>query len=234
MLVALVSEFVAMTGLARADESIERPMFMLVAVASMLGLALAILVPARWLTLTRGPADRLMTARVKRDLGWVVLVGVLTALAGAALYPQTFRPQESHDPSWFAVAAAVGLLIGPAASLIAYIVLGLLVVKPFENVVTRTPAALRGDRPARRTVLVSLVLLAVVPLAVLLTLSGAPIGPGGRAGVGSLLAALLGISGGEAAWLWPARGVALLLVVLLWLAGRQDREPQQQDGPGSD
>ena len=229
-LVALVGEVVATIGLARADESIDRPMLLLVAVASMFGLALAILVPARWMTLTRGPTDRLMTGRVRRDLGWMLLVGVLTSVAGAALYPQTFRPGESHDPSWFAVVLAVGLLVGPTSSVVAYIVLGLLVVKPFENLVTRGPAALRGDPGARRTIVVSLVLLAVVPLSVFLALGGAPIGPGGRAGLGSLLATLLGISGGDAVWLWSARLVALLLAVLLWIAVRQERQQSRPEG----
>lgn len=215
---------------ARDTEALDGMMIAYGLTQAVTGVLVATMVPLRLVTLQRGAKDRAMTRRLTGDVGLLCAAALGQVVIGLALYPLTFVPGESPDPLWFLAVPAI-VLLGVVASGCGYLVLGLLGLVPAAALVSRLPAAARGNREARGTVVAGGLLVLIVPLALSLMLSGAAAPRvGGRAGIGSAVLALLGIGVEQHAWIWVARGIVVACGLLVWAANRQDRQDRER-GP---
>jgi len=160
---------------------------------------------------------------------WVVLVPLAVAfvqfVTGCAAYPLTFLPDESHDPSWFAVAAVSSFVVVPLAYGIAIAAI-LLTIAPIRMILVNLAEARAGDLRSRQGVLVGVLVLPVLPLCVALARIT---GEGShRAGgpIGALLV-LLGVTRAhDPRLLWLARGLVVVMVAAGWpLIRLQRRHP---------
>lgn len=97
---------------------------------------------------------------------WVVplaSVPVIT-VAGFLMYPLTFESGRPHDPSWFAVVAAMAFLVHPTGFLLGLGAIGLTAV-PIVTVVRCLPGALRRSRDDARGVLLGMLTALLAPWA---------------------------------------------------------------------
>jgi hypothetical protein len=155
-----------------------------------------------------------------RVTGWVVLVPLVVVLVqfatGCAAYPRTFLPEESHDPSWFAVAGFASFLVVPLSYGIAVAAI-LLTLAPIRMIVVNRYAAREGDLRARQGVLVGLLVLPVLPLCISLALITGESSHQAGGPIGAVLL-LLGITKAhDPRLLWLARALVVPMVVAGWL-----------------
>ncbi|MEP4650119.1 MAG: hypothetical protein ABJ314_08045 [Ilumatobacter sp.] len=131
-----------MTRIARVGESDAFSVYAVTMAAG--GFLMGLLIPLADFTADAGsPEDRRMSHRMRVDLGLMSASLAVQCAYGAAIYPLSYGGGEDADPSWFALVAALTLLLGFIAAGVAYL-MGLMIVAPIRVLGRSLFASARG------------------------------------------------------------------------------------------
>ena len=207
-LIGVVTACGGLALMASDIDEIGRPIAIVAAADVLLGMAFLV---------SRDSLDPRHTGRaLSSAVAPIVSALVVEVVVGFLLFPVTLEEGSDPDRSWFGVVPLVVVLIGGGATMLA-ILLYVMVVAPAIILAVVAPQALRGDPQARASALLSLILIDIV--AMCSALAFVVDDGGGRAGVLTLLATVLGLrdplAGSSDLQLWVARTLVLLFGALI-------------------
>lgn len=226
LMTATVAGCVILTQIARSDEIDAFSVYAVTMGAC--GFLMGLLIPLDDFTVEAGsPADRRMSHRMWVDLGLISTSLVVQCVYGSAIYSLSYGGGEEADPSWFALVAALTLLLGLLAAGIPYL-MGFMIVAPIRVLARSLFAFARGRDSDGPQAWLAVLLLGVVTMAVTVVLARTDTQR--RRGLWGLVRPLVGVGvDNSGVLIWIARASLVLVAYATWQIRRDQRGSERDD-----